>query len=108
MSAAMSDYREKAEECVRAAQKMRNAAERIEMLGIARNYIALADHAGRRQVNSPKTKRPSPSQALDSVQTAPCRWLTTVPGPGADAAQTDHLHVRMALRGTSDRYRTCL
>jgi hypothetical protein len=48
MGAAMSDYREKAEECVRTAQKMRNAAERIEMLGIARNYIALADHAGRR------------------------------------------------------------
>jgi hypothetical protein len=46
----MNDYREKAEECLRAAEKMRNPAERIEMLGIARNYMALADHAGRRQI----------------------------------------------------------
>jgi hypothetical protein len=57
MGAAMSDYREKAEECLRAAEKMRNPAERIEMLGIARNYMALADHAGRRQVNLSQTKR---------------------------------------------------
>jgi hypothetical protein len=58
MGAAMSKYREKAEECLRAAEKMRNSAERIEMLGIARNYMALADHAGRRQINSPQTKSP--------------------------------------------------
>jgi hypothetical protein len=56
MGAAMSDYREKAEECLRAAEKMRNLVERIEMLGIARNYMALADHAGRSQVNSSQTK----------------------------------------------------
>lgn len=58
MGAAMSDYREKAEECRRAAEKMRSPAERIEMLGIARNYLALADHAGRSQINSPQTKMP--------------------------------------------------
>jgi hypothetical protein len=34
-------------------------------------------------------------EAIDSVRTAACRWLTTMPGPGADAMQTDHLHVRM-------------
>jgi hypothetical protein len=56
MGTAMSDYREKAEECLRAAEKMRNPAERIEMLGIARNYMALADHSGRSQVSSPQTK----------------------------------------------------
>jgi hypothetical protein len=55
----MSDYREKAEECLRAAEKMRSPVERIEMLGIARNYMALADHAGRSQVKSPQTKMPA-------------------------------------------------
>jgi len=59
MGAAMSDYREKAEECMRAAEKMRNPAERIEMLGIARSYLTLADHAGKSQVNSPQTKMPA-------------------------------------------------
>ena len=33
--------------------------------------------------------------------------FTTVLGPGSDAAHTDHLHVDMALHGTSDRYRIC-
>jgi len=41
----MSEYRKKAEECLRAAEKMRDAAERIAMLGIARNYVSLADFA---------------------------------------------------------------
>jgi hypothetical protein len=59
MGAAMSDYREKAEECLRAAEQMRSPVERIEMLGIARNYMALADHAGRSQVNAPQTKMPA-------------------------------------------------
>jgi hypothetical protein len=49
----------KGEECLRDAEKMRNPAERIEMLGIARNCMALADHAGRSQVNSPETKMPA-------------------------------------------------
>jgi hypothetical protein len=62
MGVVMSDYREKAEECLHAAEEMRSPAERIEMLGIARNYMALADHAGRRQVNSPKTKGLPPSR----------------------------------------------
>jgi hypothetical protein len=44
---------------------------------------------------------------VDSVRTAACGWFTTVLGPGADAAHTDHLHVDIALHGTSDRYRIC-
>jgi len=44
---------------------------------------------------------------VDSVRTAACGWFTTVLGPGSDAAHTDHLHVDMALHGTSDRYRIC-
>jgi hypothetical protein len=47
MGAAMRDYLKKAEECVCAAHKMRDPAERIEMLGIARGYMSLADHAER-------------------------------------------------------------
>ncbi len=47
MGAAMSEYRKKAEECLRAVEKMRDPAERIEMLGIARNYMVLAAHAGK-------------------------------------------------------------
>ena len=43
----MSEYRKKAEECLRAAEKMRDTAERIAMLGIARNYMRLADFACR-------------------------------------------------------------
>ncbi len=43
----MSEYRKKAEECLRAVEKMRDPAERIEMLGIARNYMVLAAHAGK-------------------------------------------------------------
>jgi len=44
---------------------------------------------------------------VDSVRTAACGWFTTVLGPGSDAAHTDHLHVDMALHGSSDRYRIC-
>ncbi len=44
---------------------------------------------------------------VESVRTAACGWFTTVLGPGSDAAHTDHLHVDMALHGTSDRYRIC-
>jgi hypothetical protein len=44
---------------------------------------------------------------VDAVRTAACGWFTTVLGPGSDAAHTDHLHVDVALHGTSDRYRIC-
>jgi hypothetical protein len=44
---------------------------------------------------------------VDTVRTAACGWFTTVLGPGADAAHTDHLHIDMAPHGTSDRYRIC-
>jgi len=55
----MSDYREKAEECLRTAEKMRNPAERIEMLSIARDYMALAAHADRSQINSTQQRGPA-------------------------------------------------
>jgi hypothetical protein len=44
---------------------------------------------------------------VDSVRAAACGWFTTVLGPGSDAEHTDHLHVDIALHGTSDRYRIC-
>jgi hypothetical protein len=44
---------------------------------------------------------------IDSVRTAACGWFTTVLGPGSDAAHADHMHVDIALHGSSDRYRIC-
>jgi len=41
----MSEYQKKAEECLRAAEKMRDTAQRVAMLRIARNYMSLADFA---------------------------------------------------------------
>ena len=56
MGAAMSEYRKKAEECLRAAERMRDPADRIEMLFIARGYISLADHADRTRIESPQQR----------------------------------------------------
>jgi len=47
MGAVMSEYRKKAEECLRAAEKMRDTSERVGMLGIAQKYMRLADFACR-------------------------------------------------------------
>jgi hypothetical protein len=58
MGAAMSEYRKKAEECLRAAKRMRDPAERIEMLGIARGYMKLADHAVRSRIDPLQQKGP--------------------------------------------------
>jgi hypothetical protein len=44
---------------------------------------------------------------VDAIRTAACGWFTTVLGPGSDAAHADHLHVDIAMHGTSDRYRIC-
>jgi hypothetical protein len=41
----MSEFRKKAEECLRAAEKMRNRAERIAMIRTACEYMDLADEA---------------------------------------------------------------
>ena len=43
------EYRKKALACLRAAENMRDPAERVVMLGIARDYMSLADHIARRQ-----------------------------------------------------------
>jgi hypothetical protein len=44
---------------------------------------------------------------VESLRIAACGWFTTVLGPGSDAAHADHLHVDIAMHGTSDRYRIC-
>jgi hypothetical protein len=54
----MTEYRKKAEECLRAAERMRDPAERIEMLGIASGYMSLADHADRSRVDSRQQDAP--------------------------------------------------
>jgi hypothetical protein len=54
----MTGYRKKAEECLRVAERMRDPAERIEMLRIARGYMSLDGHADRCQVNSQQQNGP--------------------------------------------------
>jgi hypothetical protein len=41
----MTEFRKKAEECLRAAEKMRDRAERIAMIQTACDYMNLADEA---------------------------------------------------------------
>jgi hypothetical protein len=43
----LETYREKARECVRAADEVHNLSERVELLGLARIYMALADYVDR-------------------------------------------------------------
>jgi hypothetical protein len=40
-------YREKALKCMRAADEMRSSGERVELLGLASVYMALADYVDR-------------------------------------------------------------
>jgi len=40
----LETYREKALECVRAADGVRDSGERVELLGLASVYMALADY----------------------------------------------------------------
>ena len=40
----LESYREKARECVRAADEVHNSGERVELLGLASVYMALADY----------------------------------------------------------------
>src|SRR5262249_4250364 len=40
----LETYREKARECVRAADEVHNSGERVELLGLASVYMALADY----------------------------------------------------------------
>ena len=54
----MREYQKKAEECLRTAEKMRDPAGRIEMIGIARNYMALAAHADRGTSSATQQKGP--------------------------------------------------
>ncbi|MBV9395705.1 MAG: extensin family protein [Methylobacteriaceae bacterium] len=45
--------------------------------------------------------------AVAAVRTAACGWFTTILGPGADPAHTDHMHLDILTHGSSDRYRIC-
>jgi hypothetical protein len=44
---------------------------------------------------------------LSAMRTSACGYFTTVLGPGADEAHTDHYHVDLGKHGSSDRYRIC-
>jgi hypothetical protein len=43
----LETYRDKARECVLAADEVHNASERVELLGLASVYMALADYVDR-------------------------------------------------------------
>jgi hypothetical protein len=43
----LETYREKALECVRAADAVHDSGERVELLGLASVYMALADYVDR-------------------------------------------------------------
>jgi hypothetical protein len=43
----LETYREKALECVRAADEVHDSGERVELLGLASVYMALADYVDR-------------------------------------------------------------
>ena len=43
----LETYREKAEKCARAADEARGSGERVELLGLASVYMALADYVDR-------------------------------------------------------------
>ena len=45
----LETYREKARKCVRAADEVHNLSERVELLGLASVYMALADYVDRGQ-----------------------------------------------------------
>jgi hypothetical protein len=45
----LETYREKALECVRAADEVHDSGERAELLGLASVYRALADYVDRRR-----------------------------------------------------------
>jgi hypothetical protein len=45
----LETYRDKARECVRAAGEVHNLSERVELLGLASVYMALADYVDRGQ-----------------------------------------------------------
>jgi hypothetical protein len=44
----LETYREKALKCVRAANEAHDSGERVELLGLASVYMALADYVDRR------------------------------------------------------------
>jgi hypothetical protein len=47
----LETYREKALECARAADDVHDSGERIELLGLASVYMALADYVDHRDVH---------------------------------------------------------
>ena len=49
----LETYREKALQCTRAADEVRDPAQRVELLGLASIYMALADYVDARHEHGP-------------------------------------------------------
>jgi hypothetical protein len=54
----MTEFRKKAEECLRAAEKMHDRAERIAMIRTACNYMDLADETA--NIDCADSVKPTP------------------------------------------------
>ena len=68
--------------------------------------IAWFDLGGTRErVEVPSDQRAG--RFVAAVRRAACGWFTTVLGPGADAAHTDHLHLDAERRGQRGDSRLC-
>jgi hypothetical protein len=50
-------YRDKALKCARAADEVRNPGERVELIGLASVYMALADYVDRHDEHGDRDKQ---------------------------------------------------
>jgi hypothetical protein len=74
--------------------------------GIAIDVVAIL-FADRRRVAIGRPANPEEASFVQTMRRAACGWLTTVLGPGSDAAHADHLHFDILRHGASDDYRIC-
>ena len=54
-----------------------------------------------------ETNDDAKARVLRTIRTGACGWITTVLGPGTDAAHASHWHLDMIKHGSSEYYRIC-
>ena len=74
--------------------------------GLAVDFVAIG-MADKRRVLIERQTSAEEASYLHAVRRAACGWFTTVLGPGADAFHANHMHLDMALHGSSGSYRIC-
>ena len=87
--------------------------ESSRVLKISAHASGLAIDVGSFELSNGRTLTIAPKgdehlrATVDAIRVASCGWFTTVLGPGSDEAHTDHMHVDILQRGSSDRFRIC-